>query len=106
MVVSSPDFNATHDHCVLAMITSAGEEWPSDVALRDWREAGLGVPCKARLKLFTLDDTLILRRIGALSEWDAEAVRDSLVRFLATDAAGASAPGTGSIRAVPEHVRI
>ena len=106
LVVSSPDFNATHDHCVLAMITSAGEEWPSDVALRDWREAGLGVPCKARLKLFTLDDTLILRRTGALSERDAEAVKDSLVRYLAADAAGTPAPGTGSIRAVPEHVRI
>ena len=86
LVVSSPAFNAAHDQSILAMITSAGEEWRSDVTLRDWREAGLGVPCKVRLKLFTLDDALVLRRAGALSERDAEAVRRSLVRFLAVDA--------------------
>ena len=88
LVVSSSVFNAAHDQSILAMITSAGEEWPSDVAVRDWREAGLGVPCRIRLKLFTLDDALVIRRAGALSERDAQAVRSSLVRFLAVDADG------------------
>ena len=86
LVVSSPEFNATHDQSILAMITSAGGDWPSDVAVRDWREAGLSVPCKVRLKLFTLDEVLILRKTGALSERDAEAVRDSLARFLVAGA--------------------
>ena len=86
LVVSSPDFNAIHDQSILAMITSAGGDWPSDVAIRDWREAGLSVPCKVRLKLFTLDDARILRRTGALSERDAAAVRSALARFLAVDA--------------------
>ena len=86
LVVSSFDFNASHDQSILAMITSAdGAEWPSDVAIRDWREAGLSVPCKVRLKLFTLDDALILRKTGALSDRDAQAVRDSLARFLVVD---------------------
>jgi len=85
LVVSSPDFNATHDQSILAMITSAGGDWPSDVAIRDWHEAGLSVPCKVRLKLFTLDDALILRKAGVLSGRDAEAVRDSIVRFLVVD---------------------
>ena len=85
LVISSPDFNATHDQSVLAMITSAGGEWPSDVAIQGWREAGLSVPCKVRLKLFTLDDALILRKAGALPERDAEAVKRSLARFLAMD---------------------
>ena len=86
LVVSSSDFNASHDQSILAMITSAdGAEWPSDIAIRDWREAGLSVPCKVRLKLFTLDDTLILRKTGVLSDRDAEAVRDSLARFLVVD---------------------
>ena len=88
LVVSSPDFNAIHDQSILAMITSAGGDWPSDVAIRDWREAGLSVPCKVRLKLFTLDDARILRRAGALSDRDAEVVRSALVRFLAVDADG------------------
>ena len=94
LVVSSSAFNAAHDQSVLAMITSAGEEWPSDVAIRDWREAGLGVPCRVRLKLFTLDDALVVRKAGALSERDAVAVRSALARFLAVaDAGGRYATG-------------
>jgi len=107
VIVSSLDFNATHDQSVLAMITTAGGgEWPSDVAIRDWNEAGLSVPCRVRLKLFTLDDALILRRAGALSDRDAEAVRGNLVRFLAVDAGGGafvSEPGVAYIE--PEPLR-
>ena len=83
LVVSSTDFNEAHEQSILAMITSAGNDWPSDTTLRDWREAGLNVPCKVRLKLFTLDDHLILRRIGALSRRDAKAVISRLSRVLA-----------------------
>ena len=105
LVVSSPDFNAIHDQSILAMITSAGGDWPSDVAIRDWREAGLSVPCKVRLKLFTLDDARILRRTGALSERDAEAVRDGLVRFLAVEAGGRPAGVVGRPSTTREALR-
>ena len=83
LVISSTDFNEAHEQSILAMITSAAGEWPSDVALRDWRRAGLNVPCKVRLKLFTLDGALILRRVGTLSKRDGRAVKDGLSRFLA-----------------------
>ena len=105
LVVSSPDFNAIHDQSILAMITSAGGDWPSDVAIRDWREAGLSVPCKVRLKLFTLDDARILRRTGALSERDAEAVREGLVRFLAVEAGGRPAAHSGRPSTIREALR-
>ncbi|MDE0048848.1 MAG: hypothetical protein OXO52_03620 [Rhodospirillales bacterium] len=67
------------------MITTAAGEWPSDVVVRDWREAGLNALCKVRFKLFTLDHTLILRRIGALSKQDGASVKDALRRFLTVD---------------------
>ena len=105
LVVSSSAFNAAHDHSILAMITSAGENWLSDVAIRDWREAGLGVPCKVRLKLFTLDDALILRKAGALSDRDAEAVRSSLARFLAVTADGMFVADGGGTYATGESLR-
>ncbi|MCY4220707.1 MAG: type II toxin-antitoxin system PemK/MazF family toxin [Thiotrichales bacterium] len=106
VIVSSLDFNANHDQSVLAMITTAGGgEWPSDIAIRDWNEAGLSLPCKVRLKLFTLDDALILRRAGALSDRDAEAVRTSLVRFLAVDADGAFVSEPGGTYLEPEPLR-
>ena len=107
LVVSSPDFNATHDQSILAMITSAGGgDWPSDVAIRDWGEAGLSVPCKVRLKLFTLDDAVILRKTGALSERDAEAVRNSLVRFLVIDEGGSFAADTAGTYASGVSLRL
>ena len=83
LVVSSAHFDETHEQSILAMITSAVSEWPSDVTLRDWRRAGLNVPCKVRLKLFTLNDNLIRRRVGTLSKRDSKAVIDGLSRFLA-----------------------
>ena len=85
LIVSSVPFNEAHEQAILSMITTATAEWPSDVAIRDWREAGLNAPCKVRFKLFTLDYTLILRRIGALSDRDGTAVKDGLRRILTVD---------------------
>ena len=85
LVVSSADFNLAHEQTILAMITSAASDWPSDVAVRDWQVAGLNVPCKVRLKLFTLDDDLILRRLGTLSRRDGAHVENALLGFLAID---------------------
>ena len=85
LVVSSRVFNAVHEQSILAMITSAGDDWPSDTPLRDWSDAGLSVPCKVRLKLFTVDDALILRKTGNLSTGDIEAVARRLARYLVMD---------------------
>ena len=86
LVVSSADFNRTHEQSILAMITSAGSDWPSDVAIQDWRQAGLNVPCRVRFKLFTLDDALIVRKLGTLSKQDREAVKRALGNVLASSA--------------------
>jgi len=84
LVVSARDFNARHAALVLAMITTAkGGAWASDVPIAEWREAGLTAPCRLRLKLFTLDSDLIVRRLGALSPRDADAARAALGRSLA-----------------------
>ena len=86
LVVSSRVFNAVHEQSILAMITSTGDDWPSDTPLRDWDAAGLSVPCKVRLKLFTVDDALILRKAGTLSTGDVEAVVRTLTRYLVVSA--------------------
>ena len=84
LIVSSADFNAAHPQSILAMITSVRSDWPSDVALKGWRDAGLNVPCKVRFKLFTVDDALIVRKIGVLSQRDRRAVKEAVSRFLET----------------------
>ena len=85
LIVSSVHFNQAHEQSILAMITSVGSDWPSDVAIQDWREAGLNVPCKVRFKLFTLDDTLIVRKLGTLSKRDGEVVKKALGHVLASN---------------------
>ena len=85
LIVSSANFNRAHEQSILAMITSAGSDWPSDVVIQGWREAGLNVPCKVRFKLFTLDDTLIVRKLGTLSKRDGEAVKKALGSVLASN---------------------
>lgn len=66
------------------MITSASSDWPSDVAVRDWREAELNVPCKVRFKLFTLDNALVVRKLGTLSKRDGKAVQSALNSIVAS----------------------
>lgn len=83
LVVSSRNFQARIEQSILAMITSTQATWPSDVPIQGWRDAGLRVPCNVRFKLFTLDHTLILRRLGRLSERDRASVGRMLGNVLA-----------------------
>jgi mRNA interferase MazF len=81
LVLSNRDFNTT-GHTVLAMITTKGHHpWPGDCEITGLEAAGLPLPCIVRLKLFTLDNRLIRRRIGELSEADEARVRRSLGTF-------------------------
>lgn len=82
VVVSSRGFNRLHEQSILAMVTTASSDWPSDVALRDWREAGLNVTCKVRFKLFTLANALVVRKLGTLSKRDGQAVQAALDQVL------------------------
>jgi len=84
LVVSRRAFNQA-GHTVLAMITTAAHHaWPGDVAVGDVKAAGLSVPCVVRLKLFTLDNRLIVRRLGGLAPDDRRAVAAALESALAS----------------------
>lgn len=76
-------FNAPAAHSVMAMITSAGHApWPLDVAISDLAGAGLPAPSMIRMKLFTLDNRLILKRLGKLGSRDQRAVSAALSKLL------------------------
>ena len=64
-------FNSQVGHTVLAMITSAkNSDWPLDIDISDLDSAGLPAASVVRMKLFTLDDSLIIRKAGTLSDDD------------------------------------
>jgi len=76
LVLSSWDrFGRPAGHSVMAMITSAtNAPWPFDVRIGDLESAGLPAPSVVRMKVFTLDHRLILRKAGALAAPDRQAV--------------------------------
>jgi mRNA interferase MazF len=82
VVFSNRSFNQ-NGYTVLAMITSAEHQpWPGDTQLGDLPAAGLHVPCTVRLKLFTLDNRLLSRRIGQLSTIDRKNLTRNIEKHL------------------------
>ncbi|MCP4681569.1 MAG: type II toxin-antitoxin system PemK/MazF family toxin [Desulfobacterales bacterium] len=79
LVLSTENFNKQSENCVLAMITSQNNpDWPLDTRIGSLRKAGLKAPSKIRMKLFTLDSRLIIRKMGGLSGKDRLAVVEAL----------------------------
>ncbi len=82
LTLSSTALNRS-GNTVLTMITTAEHvPWPGDTHLADHSTAGLPQPCLVRLKLFTLDNRLILRRLGRLSKADTTKVVANLKQYL------------------------
>ncbi len=82
LVLSANSFSR-RGHTVLAMITSAAHHpWPGDVNVSDLKAAGLTKPCLVRLKLFTLDQRLILKKLGHLAAADRQQVSQQLQTYL------------------------
>jgi mRNA interferase MazF len=64
-----------------------------DLAIQDLDAAGLPSPSIVRMKLFTLDAQLILRRAGRLGDEDRAALASALDRLL-----GRTGKGDGGIK--------
>jgi mRNA interferase MazF len=76
------EFGAVIEHSVLAMITSQkNEPWPLDAAIKNRKQSGLTAPSVVRMKLFTLDNRFILRKIGHLSKADQKQIKQSLSKL-------------------------
>jgi len=76
LVLTTEEFSAANGRAVLAMITTgAGSSWPSDIEIGDRDSADLMHRSVVRWKLFTLPNSAILRRPGALGSADRAAVQ-------------------------------
>jgi mRNA interferase MazF len=75
-------FNAPMHRSVMAMITTASHcPWLLDLNILDLASAGLTHPSIIRMKLFTLDDVLVVKRIGALSQVDRESTQRAIAQL-------------------------
>lgn len=79
LVLSVEKANAESGNTIFAMITTAARShWPTDVPLADGKAVGLMAASLVRLKIFTLDNRLVARKLGELSAGDRGAVRKML----------------------------
>jgi len=82
LVLSSSAFNRGN-HSIMAMITTKRHPpWPGDSYISGLEKAGLKIPCIVRLKLFTLDNRIILKKIGYLTRQDATQIEEKLSLYL------------------------
>lgn len=73
------NFGSIIEHTVLAMITSQkNDPWPLDIAIEGKKQSGLTAPSIVRMKLFTLDNRFIIRKIGKLTKNDKTKVMQNL----------------------------
>ncbi len=73
------DFGKKIGHSILAMITSLqNAPWPLDCEIKGRQPSGLMAPSVVRMKLFTLDNRFIIRKIGRLSNGDQNRVKQRL----------------------------
>lgn len=76
-------FNNAAGHSVMAMITSAAHPgWPLDCRINEMNHTGLSVPSMVRFKIFTLDNRLVLGRLGKLGPEDEKNVRRNLSQLV------------------------
>ncbi len=84
LVLSTAQFNQQAQHAVMAMITSTDQfAWPGDCPIHDLTNAGLTTACLVRLKLFTLDERLVIRRAGALAAADQKKLQANWKELMA-----------------------
>jgi mRNA interferase MazF len=73
------NFGSKIGHSVLAMITSRkNAPWPLDCEILNKKWSGLSAPSVVRMKLFTLDNRFIIKKVGKLSDSDQKKVKKSL----------------------------
>jgi mRNA interferase MazF len=73
------EFNRSLGRSVMAMITTAAQSpWPLDVSIIDLSTTGLTAASIVRMKLFTLDHSLVVRKSGVLATADQVQVGSAL----------------------------
>jgi mRNA interferase MazF len=51
-------------------------------ALQDWRAAGLNVPCGVKAQIATIEEKLVLKRVGTLAQSDNQSLTEHLRAWL------------------------
>jgi mRNA interferase MazF len=71
LVLSTHSLNVAAGHTIMAMITKRDRSvWPQDYDVLEWAKAGLKFPSWVRMKVFTIENSLIVDTLGSLQPAD------------------------------------
>lgn len=82
VVVSGEQYNRDYPDVILAPITSKLTGKPDEVVHKNWKSAGLLKSSAVKPVLSTLENNLILRHLGTLSDIDLRVVKSSFKKIL------------------------
>ena len=84
VVVSSRAYNTARPDLIVMAVTSQLRPNPgsADASISGWRAAGLLKPSVVKPIFATLEQGLVLRRLGALDETDRAALRKSISEII------------------------
>lgn len=85
VIISSDAYNNISDDIVIMAITSQTEKTIriGECLLADWRDAGLLKPSAVKPAISTIEQSLVLKKLGRLSHYDSISVDTALKEFLA-----------------------
>ncbi len=83
-VISAQAYNERHPDIVLMPITSQlrADARPGDAVIERWQAAGLLKPSAIKPVIATLEQALVIRRLGKLAEGDRESLDTALRAIL------------------------
>ena len=84
VIVSSAAYNAARrDVLIMAVTSQAGTAGAiGEVQVKDWRNAGLIKPSIIKPVITTVEQTLVIRRLGQLKREEEEALRKAISKIL------------------------
>mgnify|MGYP006278493075 CR=1 FL=1 len=80
VVVSGP--HSSRDLFVVPLTSRTDRMVEGEFALTDWRNAGLNMASVVKRGLYTVHESFILKRVGALSAMDTRRINESLRSWL------------------------
>lgn len=79
-VVHAP--HPSQDNLIVPLTSRLHQLLPGEFVLKEWKQAGLNVPTAAKRGIYTIHSDLVIKKVGQLSEQDAESLQGSLRSWL------------------------
>ncbi len=85
LIISPSSYNRSDDFVIVFMTSNINSPRKlGDVYIKHWKESGLPKPSLIRMKFATINDKIIIKKIGRLKEFDKNIFLAELKNFFFT----------------------